>query len=206
DGTLPPDPVARRSEVQYDGLGRRVHLVERENGVLTSEKFFVWCDLDLCEERDGRGQVTKRFYAQGVEINGDPYYYTHDHLGSIRELTDATGTVRARSTYAPYGRRTKVSGDLDADLGFTRHYFHPASGLHLAPYRGYDANLGRWISRDRIAERGGLNLYAYVLNNPVNLTDPTGQAPPLWARAVAEIIRVILQTMDPDTPDLPPEP
>ena len=40
--------------------------------------------------------------------------------------------------------------------------------------RPYDPNLGRWIQRDPISERGGLNLYGYVGNNPVKRVDPLG--------------------------------
>src|SRR5260221_14602976 len=41
----------------------------------------------------------------------------------------------------------------------------------------YDSNVGRWIQRDPIEERGGLNLYAYVANDPILYTDPTGEMP-----------------------------
>jgi RHS repeat-associated protein len=118
--------------------------------------------------------VTKRFYAQGMQVASTNYYYTRDHLGSIRELTNSAGVVQARYDYDPYGRRTKLSGTLDADFGFTGHYYHQRSGLHLALFRAYDADLGRWISRDPIGEQGGINLYGYVGNNPVEIVDPLG--------------------------------
>lgn len=120
------------------------------------------------------GTVNKRFFGQGEQVAGSAYYFARDHLGSIREMTDTNGTVRARYEYDPYGRRTKVSGDMEADFGFTGHYYHRVSGLHLAPYRAYHAETARWINRDPISEGGGLNLYAYAGNNPVNYVDYLG--------------------------------
>ena len=121
--------------------------------------------------------MTRRFYPQGEQISGTSYYYTRDHLGSIRELTDSTGAIRARYDYDPYGYRTKLSGDLDAEFGYTGHYFHQPSGLSLALYRAYDASTGRWVSRDPIGEIGGINLYLYALDDAVNLLDTNGAAP-----------------------------
>jgi RHS repeat-associated protein len=60
------------------------------------------------------------------------------------------------------------------DWGFKGHYYHADSGLHLAPFRAYDAELGRWLSRDPLGEAGGINLYEYALSNPVNFVDPLG--------------------------------
>jgi len=65
-------------------------------------------------------------------------------------------------------------GDLDADFGFTGHHYHDTSDLHLALFRGYDAESGRWISRDPIAEIAGFNVYTYVGQNPINIFDPFG--------------------------------
>lgn len=44
----------------------------------------------------------------------------------------------------------------------------------------YHPEQGRWINRDPIEEQGGANLYAFVLNDPVNKTDPLG----LWGTAI----------------------
>src|SRR5947209_8714794 len=89
-------------------------------------------------------------------------------------MTEGSGAIRARSDYDPYGRRTKVQGDLDSDFAFTGHYVHAPSGLYLALYRAYDSEVGRWVSRDPIAESGGMNLYAYIGNDPLNGADALG--------------------------------
>ena len=164
-----------RSEFTYDGLGRRVKLVEKTNGVVVSTKLFVWCGTELCEERDSTGSnVTKRFFGQGEQISGTNYFFTRDHLGSVREMTDGSGTIHARYDYDPYGRRTKVSGDMDADFAFTGDYYHANSGLYLTLYRAYDPNTGRWISRDPMQENESLNLYVYAGEDPINYIDLEG--------------------------------
>src|SRR5688572_16266204 len=60
---------------------------------------------------------------------------------------------------------------------YAGYYVHSRSGLNLTRTRDYSANLGRFISRDPIEEEGGLNLYAYVDNDPINLIDPDGLFP-----------------------------
>jgi RHS repeat-associated protein len=183
-------PVSR-SEFAYDGFSRRVRQIEISGTTTNSDHRMLWCKTQLCEERDSTGAtVTKRLFREGEQIAGTNYFFTRDHLGSIREMTDPSGTTRARYDYDPWGRRTKVSGDLEADFGFTGHYFHAPSGLHMALYRAYGAELGRWLSRDPIEEKGGhftgedplgfeygINLYAYPRNNPVSYIDPLGLGP-----------------------------
>lgn len=174
---------SQRAELTYDGRGHLVGIRQLVNGTEVSRRLFVWSGGRIREERDTNGVVIKRFFAQGVRLetgtNRGSYYYTRDHLRSIRELTDATANVRARYAYDPFGRRTKVSGDLDADFGVAGMFWSTEANLSLTHFRAYDPGLGRWISRDplRKAElREGPNLYAYVANDPVNLTDPSGLA------------------------------
>src|ERR1043166_2630542 len=172
---LPTNSPQLTSEFTYDGFGRRIQIIEKTNGGVQSENRCLWCGMDLCEERDSTGSsVNKRFFGQGEQIGGTSYYFTRDHMGSVREMMDSTSIIRARYDYDPYGRRTKLSGDLDADFGFTGHYFHAPTALSLTLYRAYDPTTGRWLSRDPLAEGGGPNLYTYCLGDPQNNTDPDG--------------------------------
>lgn len=164
-----------RSEFTYDGEGRRVRLVEKDGGVVTDDRWFLWCKYEICEERDtGGANVRKRFFQWGVLEDGDEYFYTHDQLTSVRELTDDAGTVRARYDYDPYGRVTKVSGDKESRFRFAGLYFHEQSEQTLAAFRSYDTALGRWMSPDPAGFVDGLNIYAYAKNNPVNRRDRLG--------------------------------
>jgi RHS repeat-associated protein len=173
----------QRTEFAYDGLGRRTGIRLLVNGIEVSNRRFLWNGNDIAEERTVAGAVAKRFFGQGMTLEAGPnagsYYYTRDHLGSIRELIDAGGTVRARYSYDPFGRRTRLAGDLDADFGFAQLFWSPEAGVNLTLFRAYDPGTGRWLSRDPLlkAERvEGPNLFAYVRNNPVNLTDSLGLA------------------------------
>jgi RHS repeat-associated protein len=158
----------------YDGLGRRLQTVELQNGVPMSTNFYLWCGMELCGQRDSTGgTVTKQYSNLGERISNSNYYFTKDHLGSIREMTDGSGTIQARYDYDPYGRRTKVSGNMVADFGFAGYYNY-SDKLYSTLFRIYDSDLGRWISRDPLGETAGINHYVYVYNNPPNYYDALG--------------------------------
>jgi RHS repeat-associated protein len=171
------------TEFTYDGLGRRVGIRFLVNGAEASNRRFVWCDNEICEERTSAGLVSKRYYPQGMKIESGAtagaYFYSHDHLGSIRELTDSVGTVRARYSYDPFGQQMRLIGDIDADFGFAYMFWSPEASVNLTWFRAYDPDIGRWLSRDPLENAElveGSNLYGYVHNNPVNQFDPLGLA------------------------------
>jgi RHS repeat-associated protein len=85
---------------------------------------------------------------------------------------DFWGAVKRRSTWDFRGDRQESPAVTVA--GYTGHHEHAKSGLVLTWHRAYDPETGRWLSRDPIAEEGGINLYGYVGNNPINLWDPLG--------------------------------
>lgn len=165
------------SSFTYDGMNRNVKIVETVAGSVTSTKQFVWCGGSKpSEARDGTSAITAQYFGRGQTIGGttNKYCYTLDHLGSVREVTDSSGTIQAQYGYDPYGQITNVQGTTDSDFGYARLYRHQASGLNLAAARAYSASLGRFLNRDPIEESGGSNLYAYAANNAISLTDPSG--------------------------------
>jgi RHS repeat-associated protein len=166
--------TTNRSEFTYDGLSRCVKIVEKTNGSVISTRKFVWCGMEKCEFRDAGDVVTDLIYPQGQYSGTIKYFYFRDHLGSIREMMRSNGTVVARFDYDPWGRSTAVLNTTLPDFNYTGLYRHSPSNLDMAVHRFYDPDLGRWLSRDPIAEAGGTNLFAYVRNNPANAVDPFG--------------------------------
>jgi RHS repeat-associated protein len=169
----------QRTEFTYDGWDRRVRILEKTNGTVVSDNYFLWCGTEICEERDSSGAiVVRRFFRQGETIassgGASNLYYTRDHLGSVREATDTAGALQARYDYDPYGQQSAYDERIAPSFAFTGHYRHKPTGLYLALYRGLDPRLGRWVGRDPSGEFAGLNLYSYVRNNPVNASDPFG--------------------------------
>jgi RHS repeat-associated protein len=179
----------QRSEFAYDGLNRRVKIIEKTNGSVTSEKRFVWEGMTIVQERNGGNSLYKRFFPDGQLFDngyyGYPGYvppavlYMHDHLGSVRTAVNSTGNTAY--DYDPYGKKTASGYSYySSDFGYTGHYEHGPSGLVFAPFRVYDRDLGRWLSRDPAEESGGLNLYQYAQNATITLVDPDGRSP-AWA-------------------------
>src|SRR5205823_650845 len=118
--------------------------------------------------------TTKRFFSQGEQQGISSLFYAYDHLGSVREMINSSGTLEARYDYDPYGRTSKLWGDANATFNFTGHYNHGSSSLVLSLFRAYDPSTGRWLSQDPVGVIAGPNLHIYVDGNPIRIVDPLG--------------------------------
>jgi RHS repeat-associated protein len=115
-------------------------------------------------------------------------YYTTDANHNVASVIQAlVGSPVAivnvdRYVYSAYGEAKLYQEDwtLNASAPYTDGplycgYFYDAdTGLYLARNRYYDSGLSTWINRDPIGYKGGMNLYEYCGDNPINATDPTG--------------------------------
>src|SRR5262249_50469302 len=103
-------------------------------------------------------------------------YYHQDHLGNTRLVTLGS-QLQFSSGYQPYGVAYHANG-LDPVYKYTGKPQSVGSGLYYYGARWYNQSLGRFLTRDpnpgRLFNPQSLNLYVYVLNNPLRYTDPTG--------------------------------
>jgi RHS repeat-associated protein len=119
--------------------------------------------------------------------NAEQRYWHKDHLGSIVASTNSNLTVIERLAYDPFGKRRFTNGAYDqvgtidatsTSRGFTGHeHLDELDFIHMNA-RVYDPDIGRFLSPDPtiplIYNPQAYNRYAYTLNNPLNLRDPTG--------------------------------
>jgi RHS repeat-associated protein len=147
---------------------------KNSSGTVTSTKLYLWLGNTIADERNSSNAVQKRFYPQGEQQSGTAYFYTTDHLGSVRELMSSTGSIVSRLGYDIYGKTNLISGTTLPMFQYAGYYNHSTSGLYLTKYRAFDSSTARWLSRDPIAERGGMNIYGYVRDNPIASDDSLG--------------------------------
>lgn len=102
-----------------------------------------------------------------------------NYRGDIEAEYSTQGVPNHAGRYSPYGEHISLAtgspiANSEAQLGFQGAPGDSALGFTRLARRFYDANIGRFISRDPLEEGGGLNLYSYANGNPIGLRDPNG--------------------------------
>jgi len=97
-------------------------------------------------------------------------------------MINSSQVIVAKYLYDPCGNTISMNGPLaEANLyRFSSKEAHRNSGMLYFGRRFYDPNFQRWLNRDPIEEGGGVNLYAYTANSPMNLGDAWGTANGYW--------------------------
>jgi RHS repeat-associated protein len=124
----------------------------------------------------------KKYYFAGAQRvamrqgSNSPQWIFSDHLGSTSKIASTTGTVAFTTLYKAWGETRYTSGTAPTTYKYTGQREESSFGLYYYGARWYDTALGRFVQADTIVPDGvqGLDRYAYVNNNPLRYTDPSG--------------------------------
>jgi RHS repeat-associated protein len=157
------------------------------NGGIVLDRTHLW-GTDLSGTLEGAGGIGGLLRTRlHSPTGGADYYPTYDANGNVSEYVDSTGSVVAHYEYGPFGGVTAATETMADSFAFrfSTKYLDTETALWYYGYRYYDADGGRWLSRDPIGELGGTNLRGFVSNSPLGMVDPLGLAPPIindWER------------------------
>ena len=167
----------------YDALGRRVSTTTLEGAVrhVYDSNWQVIADID-----ENGSVIASYVWGEGIDnllsvaVGGATYYALTDIQGTVWGYVDSQNNVVARRQYDAWGNvLSEYIAPSAAALARIRYRFQgrewsAATGLINFRMRWYDAETGRWLSKDPIRLSGGLNLYVFCENRPMTYTDPNG--------------------------------
>ncbi|MBT4334402.1 RHS repeat-associated core domain-containing protein [archaeon] len=132
----------------------------------------IYSGGDLDEQREE--SITRYIYGLNGLVasvsNSEINYYHSDRLKSNRVVSDEDGQLVSKFKSLPFGQEIENTG---IKFSFATEKELDDSGLYYFGARYYDSDLGRFTSVDPVKEN---HAYSYVMNNPMNLVDPTGMA------------------------------
>jgi RHS repeat-associated protein len=148
----------KTTSYHYDNLGRLLFETDNDNAV---NKTYLY--------------MGRKLVAMGTATGGYQFFH-FNRPGHTLALTDNTGSVINRYAYQPYGMMNSSGGEISNPFTFVGAHgvMDLGDGLFLMKKRLYDAGSGKFLQNDPIGFKGGLNLYTYAGNNPVNYIDPEG--------------------------------
>ena len=168
---------------KYDPFGRRI---QKSGPMGTTNYLYDGKSLgsNVIEETDVSGNVLAR-YSQFPSLDqplaelrsGVSSYYEQDAIGSVSALTNAAGALANTYTYDSFGNLTASTGAIANPFQYTGRDYDSEDSISYYRARYYDSATGRFLSEDPIRFAGGINLYAYALDSPVNKNDPEGKNP-----------------------------
>jgi len=169
----------------YNADGLRT---KRTNGTTTYT--YVYNGSQLMQMTKGSNTLDFIYDAAGrptaLTYNGATYYYITNIQGDIVGIVDTEGETVATYTYDAWGNPIGAANTSDIaslnPLRYRGYVYDTETGLYYLQSRYYNAEIGRFVNGDsQIAGVGGdflgYNQFAYCFNNPVNMSDPTGNWP-----------------------------
>ena len=157
----------------YDGWNLVEERIAHTNGATSTIRYY-W-GKDLSGTLQGAGGIGGLLY---LAIYGAIYVPLYDSTGNVTHYCNENGAVVASFAYDAFGKTIIQSGSL-ADIfrhRFSTKYFDAETGLYYYGYRFYSPPLMRWLNRDPIGERGGMNLYGFCGNSSICRYDKYGWA------------------------------
>jgi len=144
---------------------------------------YLFDQEDVIAELSGNTQVAAYLHGPGIDAplaqrRGDAtVLYQADGLGSITTLTDAKGDPAGRYTYDAFGQPRHAESAVANPYRYTGREWDGTAGAYFYRARFLSSDVGRFLSKDSLGLHEGVNQYAYVMNNPVLLVDPSGLSP-----------------------------